>query len=126
MRDVAMPPFDLTDTGRGEARYTEILVRHPRGRMARAVGEAAIWIAAVAAFVMLEVAFAIGLLTNGVSTTHAELLLGLSAPPLYLVVRRVWRRARASLLPTAMDLAFSAARPARGLSARSASGHAGR
>ena len=79
--------------------------RAPRlaGRLERTVAETLLWIGSASAFIVLVVALAALLLHMGLEPKLAELFLGLSYFPLYLIVRRAWMTARYKLFANDLD-----------------------
>ncbi len=62
-----------------------------------------LWVASALTFVGVAVGFASLLQRAGMHPKYAELLLGLTYFPLYLIVRRVWTAARQKLLAAEFD-----------------------
>lgn len=79
--------------------------RVPRftGRLERTLAETFLWIASASAFVLLALALAAVLLHMGLEPKLAELFLGLSYFPLYLIIRRAWMTARYKLFACDLD-----------------------
>ncbi len=73
------------------------------GRPARTLISTLLWVLSALIFVGAALALAALLQRAGMHPKHAELVLGLTYFPLYLIVRKAWITARHKLLATEFD-----------------------